>query len=104
MAWVYLILAGIFEIGWAVGLKYTHGFTKFWPTQLTIASMVISMVLLALAVRIIPIGTGYAVWTGIGAVGTAVLGIVLFSEPVTAWRVVFLLMIVGGIIGLKFSS
>lgn len=104
MAWVYLILAGIFEIGWAIGLKYTQGFTKFWPTQLTVASMVISMVLLALAARTIPIGTGYAVWTGIGAVGTAVLGIVLFSEPVTAWRVVCLLMIVGGIIGLKFTA
>src|SRR5262245_17624921 len=104
MAWVYLVLAGIFEIGWAIGLKYTQGFTKFWPSQLTIASMVISMVLLARAVRTIPIGTGYAVWTGIGAVGTALLGIVLFSEPATAWRVVCLLMIVGGIIGLKFTS
>ena len=104
MAWVYLLLAGLFEIGWAVGLKYTQGFTKLWPSVLTVAAIVVSMTLLALAVRTIPVGTGYAVWTGIGAVGTAALGIVLFSEPVTAWRVFFLLLIVGGIIGLKFST
>ncbi len=88
MAWVYLFVAAIFEIGWAVGLKYTHGFTRFWPSVLTIASIVASMTLLALAVRVIPIGTGYAIWTGIGAVGTAVLGILLFAEPVTAWRTI----------------
>jgi len=104
MAWVYLLVAGLFEVGWAVGLKYTEGFTRPWPSALTIAAIVVSMSLLALAVRTIPVGTGYAVWTGIGAVGTAALGVVLFSEPVTAWRVFFLLMIVGGIIGLKFSA
>lgn len=104
MAWVYLVIAGLFEIAWAVGLKYTHGFTKFWPSVLTIAAIMISMGLLALAVKSIPVGTGYAVWTGIGAVGTAVLGMALFSEPVTAWRITFLVMIVGGILGLKFSA
>jgi quaternary ammonium compound-resistance protein SugE len=104
MAWIYLIIAGLFEIAWAVGLKYTHGFTRLWPSVLTVAAIVISMGLLALALRSIPVGTGYAVWTGIGAVGTAILGIILFSEPVTAWRILFLLMIVGGIIGLKLST
>ena len=103
MAWMYLLVAAVFEIGWAVGLKYTHGFTRLWPSVLTLAAMAVSMTLLSLAVRVIPVGTGYAVWTGIGAVGTAVLGIILFSEPVTAWRVVCLVFIVGGIIGLKFS-
>ena len=104
MAWVYLLIAGVFEIGWAIGLKYTQGFTKLWPSVLTITAMVISMTLLALAVRVIPVGTGYAVWTGIGAVGTAILGIILFSEPVTVWRVACLVLIVGGIVGLKFSA
>jgi quaternary ammonium compound-resistance protein SugE len=104
MAWVYLFVAAIFEIGWAVGLKYTQGFTRLGPSVATVAAMVISMTLLALAVRTIPVGTGYAVWTGIGAVGTAVLGIVLFSEPLTAWRVTCLILIVAGIVGLKFSA
>lgn len=104
MAWVYLFVAGVFEIGWAVGLKYTQGFTRLWPSVLTIAAMVVSMTLLALAVRVIPVGTGYAVWTGIGAVGTAILGILLFSEPLTVWRVACLVLIVGGIVGLKFSA
>jgi quaternary ammonium compound-resistance protein SugE len=104
MAWIYLFTAACFEIGWAVGLKYTHGFTKLWPSVLTIAAMVVSLTLLAMAVRTIPVGTGYAVWTGIGAVGTAILGIVLFAEPVTAWRVVCLLLIVCGIIGLKLAA
>lgn len=104
MAWYYLFIAGLFEIAWAVGLKYTHGFTKFWPSVLTAIALLFSMVLLALAVRTIPVGTGYAVWTGIGAVGTAMLGIVLFAEPVTPWRLFFLLLVVVGIIGLKFSA
>ena len=104
MAWVYLFTAALFEIGWAIGLKYTQGFTRFWPSVLTIAAMAISLGLLALAVRTIPVGTGYAVWTGIGVVGTATLGIVLFAEPVTAWRVSCLLLIVGGVIGLKYSA
>src|SRR3954454_6232098 len=104
MAWLILLIAGLFETGWAIGLKYTDGFTKLWPSALTIAGIVISMTLLAVAVRTIPVGTGYAVWTGIGAPGTAALGFFLFSEPVTAWRLLFLLMIIGGAIGLKFSS
>ncbi|MCO6453956.1 MAG: quaternary ammonium compound efflux SMR transporter SugE [Pirellulaceae bacterium] len=103
MAWVLLLVAALFEVGWAVGLKYTEGFTKFWPSVLTILAMVISMGLLAAAVRTIPVGTGYAVWTGIGAAGTALLGIVLFAEPVSAWRIVCLLLIVAGVVGLKFS-
>ena len=104
MAWVYLFTASLFEIGWAIGLKYSQGFTKLWPSVLTIAAMAVSLGLLALAVRTIPIGTGYAAWTGIGAVGTAILGIILFAEPLTAWRVVCLLLIVGGVTGLKFAN
>jgi quaternary ammonium compound-resistance protein SugE len=104
MAYVFLLIAALFEVAWAVGLKYAQGFTKLWPSLLTITAMVISMSFLALAVRTIPVGTGYAVWTGIGAVGTAILGIVLFGEPVTAARVVCLLLIVAGVIGLKLSA
>ena len=104
MAWAMLIVAGLFEIGWAIGLKYTQGFTRPLATVLTIAAMVVSMTLLGLAVQKIPVGTGYAIWTGIGAVGTAALGIWLFHEPVTPARIAFLLMIVAGIIGLKFSA
>ncbi|MDD4270842.1 MAG: quaternary ammonium compound efflux SMR transporter SugE [Pirellulaceae bacterium] len=104
MAFVFLLIAALFEVAWAVGLKYAQGFTKLWPSLLTITAMVISMAFLALAVRTIPVGTGYAVWTGIGAVGTAILGIVLFGEPVTAARVVCLLLIVAGVIGLKLSA
>jgi quaternary ammonium compound-resistance protein SugE len=104
MAWVFLFTAALFEIGWAVGLKYTEGFTKLWPSVLTVAAMVVSLTFLALAVRTIPVGTGYAIWTGIGAVGTAVLGVVLFAEPLTAWRVICLLLIVSGVIGLKFAA
>ncbi len=104
MEWVWLVLAGVFEIGWAVGLKYTQGFTRFWPSVLTLLAIAASMTLLALAVRTIPIGTGYAIWTGIGVIGTAVLGMVLFAEPVTAWRVLCLLLIVSGIVGLKLTS
>ena len=104
MAWTYLFVAALFEIAWAIGLKYAQGFTKLWPSVLTIVAMVVSVLFLALAVRTIPVGTGYAVWTGIGAVGTATLGIILFAEPVTAWRVVCLLLIVAGVIGLKFTA
>lgn len=103
MAWVYLLVAAVFEVGWAVGLKATHGFTRFWPSVFTAAAMVVSLVLLAFAVRSIPISTGYAVWTGLGAVGTALLGILVYSEPVTAWRIVCLLLIVAGVVGLKFA-
>lgn len=104
MAWGYLFLAAAFEIVWAVGLKYSHGLTKFWPSVLTIIAMVLSFSFLAMAVRTIPLGTGYATWTGIGAVGTAILGMILFAEPVTTARVFFLAVIILGVIGLKFSS
>jgi quaternary ammonium compound-resistance protein SugE len=104
MAWVYLFTAALFEIGWAVGLKYTQGFTRLWPGGPTVAAMVVSLTFLALAVRTIPVGTGYAIWTGIGAVGTAVLGVVLFAEPLTAWRAACLLLIVGGVVGLKLTA
>ena len=104
MAWVYLLIAAVFEVCWAVGLKYTHGFTRLWPSVVTVAAMVVSFVFLALAVRTIPIGTGYVVWTGIGAVGAAVLGVILFGEPLSPWRVAFLLLIVAGVVGLKFTA
>lgn len=104
MAWVYLLIAAAFEIGWAVGLKSTHGFTRLWPSVLTVSAMAVSLGFLALAVRTIPIGTGYVVWTGIGAVGAAVAGVVLFAEPLTGWRALFLLLIVGGVVGLKFTA
>lgn len=104
MAWLILFVAGLFEIGWAIGLKYAEGFTRPLPSVLTLASMVISVVLLAQAVKVLPIGTGYAVWTGIGTVGTAILGIVLFSEPATALRLACIGLIVAGILGLKFAA
>lgn len=104
MAWVYLFIAGIFEVVWAVGLKYSHGFTKLYPSILTLGGMILSFYLLALATKTLPIGTAYAVWTGIGAMGTVLLGIVLFHEPLTALRIVFLLLIMAGILGLKFTS
>ena len=104
MAWTLLVLAGLFEIGWAIGLKYTEGFSRLWPSLLTGASMLASIILLGIAVKTIPIGTAYAVWTGIGAVGTVVLGIVLFHEPATAIRLACVAMIVAGIAGLKFAS
>ena len=101
MAWVILFIAGLLEIGWAVGLKYTKGFTELWPTIGTVVALVGSMTLLGLAVRTLPLGTAYAVWTGIGTVGTAILGIALFGEPSTAWRLLFIGLIVAGILGLK---
>jgi quaternary ammonium compound-resistance protein SugE len=101
MAWTILFVAGLLEIGWAIGLKYTDGFTKLWPSVLTLASMVGSVVLLGLALRWLPVGTAYAVWTGIGTVGVAILGIFLFSEPATAVRLACIGMIVAGIAGLK---
>ena len=104
MAWVYLAIAGLLEVGWAIGLKYTEGFSKLVPSALTIAAMIGSVVLLGLALRELPVGTGYAVWTGIGAVGTAILGIILFAEPATALRLGSIALIVGGIIGLKLAS
>jgi len=104
MNWILLVVAGLFEIGWAIGLKYTDGFTRLWPSVWTIAAMVISLALLGLALKTIPVGTGYAVWTGVGAAGTAILGIVLFAEPATALRLGCIGLIVAGIVGLKFAS
>ncbi len=104
MAWLTLVIAGIFEIGWAIGLKYTEGFTRLGPTIGTVVALIISMVLLGLAVRTLPIGTAYAVWTGIGTVGTALLGIFLFREPATVARLVCIGLIVSGILGLKVFS
>lgn len=104
MPWILLTLAGLFEIGWAIGLKYTDGFTRIVPTALTAASMLISIVLLGLAVKTLPMGTAYAIWTGIGTVGTVILGIVLFAEPVTAMRLGCIALIVTGILGLKFVA
>jgi quaternary ammonium compound-resistance protein SugE len=104
MAWLVLVLAGLFEIGWAIGLKYTDGFTKLWPTLGTVASMVVSLGLLGIAMKSLPVGTAYAVWVGVGAVGTAILGVVLLGEPANAGRMVSLALIVAGIIGLKLAS
>lgn len=101
MAWIILFLAGLLEIGWAIGLKYTDGFTKLWPSVLTGTSMVGSVILLGLALKWLPVGTAYAVWTGIGTVGVALLGIYLFSEPATAVRLACIGLIVTGIAGLK---
>ncbi|KUL94479.1 molecular chaperone [Bosea sp. WAO] len=101
MAWTYLFFAGLFEIGWAIGLKYTHGFTRLVPTVLTVASMAVSLGLLGLALKSLPLGTAYAIWTGIGTVGTAVLGIILFGEPATVLRLLCIGLIVAGIVGLK---
>ncbi|ELZ13359.1 MULTISPECIES: quaternary ammonium compound efflux SMR transporter SugE [Haloterrigena] len=104
MSWYLLVLAGLFEVGWAIGLGYSDGLSRPLPTLATVVSLVISMGLLALAVRDLPVGTAYAVWTGIGAVGTASLGIVLFDEPVSAARVGFLSVIVVGIVGLHLTG
>lgn len=104
MAWLVLVLAGLFEIGWAIGLKYTDGFTRLWPTLGTLASMVVSLGLLGIAMKSLPVGTAYAVWVGVGAVGTAILGIVLLGEPANAGRMVSLGLIVAGIIGLKLAA
>lgn len=104
MAWILLLVAGLLEVGWAIGLKYTEGFTRVWPSVFTIAAMVLSVVLLGMAMRTLPVGTSYAVWVGVGAVGTAILGIVLFGEPATAGRLASLGLIVAGIVGLKLAS
>ncbi|MGQ0524431.1 MAG: quaternary ammonium compound efflux SMR transporter SugE [Betaproteobacteria bacterium] len=103
MAWTILIIAGLFEVGWAIGLKYTEGFTRLWPSVWTVTAMVISVYLLAVAVRTLPIGTGYAVWTGIGAAGTALLGILLLNESASAMRLASIGLIVAGIVGLKLA-
>lgn len=103
MNWVILFLAGLFEIGWAVGLKYTEGFTRFWPTVGTVVAMVVSFLLLGLALKNLPVGTAYAIWVGIGAVGTAVLGIILFSESTDWLKVASLGLICVGIVGLRLA-
>ena len=102
--WVLLVVAGVFETGWAIGLKYTEGFTRPVPTVLTLVAMGISVVLLARAVDALPVGTAYAVWVGIGAAGAAVLGVVLFREPVSAGRVFFLSLLIVSIVGLKYTA
>ena len=102
-AWTWLVIAGLFEVGWAIGLKYTEGWTRLWPSLVTLALLAASMYFLAVAARTLPIGTAYAVWTGIGAAGTAVLGMVLLGEPRTAWRLTSLALILAGVAGLKMA-
>jgi quaternary ammonium compound-resistance protein SugE len=104
MAWIQLIIAGVLEIFWAISLKYTDGFSKLWPTVLTISGMIASFYFLANALKTIPVGTAYAIWTGIGAAGTAILGIILFSEPVSWPRLFCIGLIVSGIVGLKLTA
>ena len=101
MAWIALVVAGVFEVAWAIGLKYTEGFTRTWPSVATLAAMFASIVLLAWAMKTLPVGTAYAVWTGIGAVGTVILGIALFGEAATLARLACMGLIVAGIVGLK---
>jgi quaternary ammonium compound-resistance protein SugE len=104
MAWGILVFAGLFEVGWAIGLKYTEGFTRLWPTILTVASMIVSLALLGIALRALPLGTAYAVWTGIGTIGTALLGIWLFGESAAVLRLACIGLIVAGIVGLRLVS
>ena len=104
MAWVFLFIAGLFEVAWAFGLKYTQGFTRLWPSVATIAAIIVSLTLLSQALKTIPIGTGYAVWTGIGVIGTALVGMLLLGEPRDAPRLFCLLLIISGIVGLKVLS
>jgi len=104
MAWVILVIAGLFEIGWAIGLKYTEGFTRLWPTVLTVLAMIISLCLLGIAMKSLPVGTAYSVWVGVGAVGTVILGIVLLGEPANAARLISVAFIIAGIIGLKLAT
>lgn len=104
MPWIILVLAGLFEVGWAIGLKYTEGFTRVWPSIGTAAAMVVSLGLLGIAMKSLPVGTAYAVWVGVGAVGTVILGIVLFDEPVNALRIGSVALIVAGLVGLKLAS
>ena len=103
-AWITLLIAGLFEIGWAIGLKYTEGFTRLWPSVWTAVALIVSMAMLGLAVKSLPVGTAYAVWVGVGAVGTAVLGIVLLGELATFARIASIGLIVAGIVGLKLAT
>ena len=104
MAWIYLVVAGILEIGWAIGLKYTDGFSRLWPSVMTISAMIASFVLLAQALKSIPVGTGYAVWTGIGAAGTAIIGMAILGESREILRILCVVLILVGVLGLKFAS
>lgn len=104
MSWIYLIIAGIFEVVWAISLKYSHGFTRLYPSLVTIIGMIISFYLLALATKTLPIGSAYAIWTGIGALGTVIFGIIFFNEPCNALRIIFIILLLVGIIGLKVTS
>lgn len=104
MAWLYLVVAGLFEIGWAIALKYTDGFSRLWPSVFFAFSMVLSVWLLAVALKTIPVGTGYAIWTGIGAAGTAVLGMILFGESPALARIISIILIIGGIMSLKMAT
>jgi len=104
MAWVLLILAGLLEVGWAIGLKYTEGFTRLWPSVWTLGTMAISFWLLGLAMKSLPVGTAYSIWVGVGAIGTVALGIVLFDEPANALRIASVALIVVGLIGLKLAT
>lgn len=104
MAWTILVIAGLFEVGWAIGLKHTEGFTRLWPTVWTVLAMVISLSLLGIAMKSLPVGTAYSIWVGVGAVGTVILGIVLFGEPANAARLISITLVVAGIIGLKLAT
>lgn len=104
MNWIILIVAGLFEVGWAIGLKYTEGFTRLWPTVWTIMAMIISLGLLGIAMKALPVGTAYSIWVGVGAVGTVILGIVLLGESASVTRMISVTLIVAGIIGLKLST
>lgn len=104
MNWLILVTAGLFEIVWAIGIKYTEGFSRFWPSVVTLAAMLVSIVLLGIAMKSLPVGTAYAVWVGVGAVGTAIFGIILFGESASALRLLSLGLIVVGIVGLKLAT
>ncbi len=104
MAWVILVVAGLFEVGWAIGLKYTEGFTRVWPTIWTVLSMAVGLWLLGIAMKSLPVGTAYSVWVGVGAVGTVILGIVLFDDPVNVARLISVALIIAGIVGLKLAT
>lgn len=104
MAWAVLVVAGLFEVAWAIGLKYTEGFTKLWPSVGTIAAMAVSLGLLGIAMKSLPVGTAYAIWVGVGAVGTVILGIVLFDEPINALRLGSVALIIAGLVGLKLAT
>ena len=104
MAWIILVIAGLFEVGWAIGLKYTEGFTRLWPTVWTVMAMVVSLWLLGIAMKSLPVGTAYSIWVGVGAVGTVVLGILLLGESANAARLVSVACIIAGIVGLKLAT